>query len=71
MSYLSKRAPWLAPLPLLAACGGGTSPTAPATSTVQTFPVSVVVFYDENRNGILDPSEGVRLPNVAVAAAGQ
>lgn len=75
MPYLVQRASLLAPLLLLAGCGGGaggsspTSPTGPVA--VPTFPVSVVVFYDENRNGALDPSEGVRLPNVAVAAAGQ
>lgn len=68
----AQRARLLAPLLLLAGCGGGgggASPVGPVV--VQTFPVSVVVFYDENRNGVLDPSEGVRLPNVAVAAAGQ
>jgi len=66
----------LAPLLLLASCGGGGgsgSPTAPgpSASTASTFPVSVVVFYDENRNGVLDVNEGVRLPNVSVASAGQ
>lgn len=70
----AQRARLLAPLLLLAGCGGGApgSPTSPGGPVAaQTFPVSVVVFYDENRNGVLDPSEGVRLPNVAVAAAGQ
>jgi lysophospholipase L1-like esterase len=75
MSCLFQRAAILAPLLLLAACGGGGgtggSPTAPATPAVQTFPISIVVFYDENRNGALGPSEGVRLPNVAIASAGQ
>lgn len=73
MPCLTRRSPFAAPLLLLAACGGGGggSPAAPTTPSVQTFPVSVVVFYDENRNGVLDSNEGVRLPNVAVAAAGQ
>lgn len=76
MPYWSQRVPLLAPLLLSTACGGGgggspSGPTGPAGPAVQTFPVSVVVFYDENRNGTLDPTEAVRLPNVAVAAAGQ
>jgi lysophospholipase L1-like esterase len=33
-----------------------------------TFPVSALVFYDENANGVLDPGEDVRLPGVAVVA---
>jgi hypothetical protein len=28
--------------------------------------VTAIVFYDENGNGTLDPSEGVRLPQVEV-----
>lgn len=68
----AQRARLLAPLLLLAGCGGGAGGASPiGPVAVPTFPVSVVVFYDENRNGVLDPSEGVRLPNVAVAAAGQ
>jgi lysophospholipase L1-like esterase len=58
----------------LAACGGGgaASPIAASTAApAQSHPVGVVVFYDENQNGVLDPSESVRLPNVIVAAAGQ
>lgn len=47
----------------------GLAPAAMAQSG--TFQVSVVVFYDQNRNGVLDPGENVRLPNVMVAAAGQ
>jgi lysophospholipase L1-like esterase len=75
MPCLTKRAAVVAPLLLFAGCGGGGgtggSPTAPATPAVQTFPISIVVFYDENRNGVLDPSEGVRLQNVSIASAGQ
>ena len=74
MASPAQRVVLLAPLLLLASCGGGGgSPTAPgpSASAASTFPVSVVVFYDENRNGVLDASEGVRLPNVAVASAGQ
>jgi lysophospholipase L1-like esterase len=29
-----------------------------------------MVFYDENKNGVLDPSEGGRLPNVGVSGGG-
>jgi lysophospholipase L1-like esterase len=68
-----QRVPLLVSVLCVAGCGGGNgstgAPTAPTQA--QTFPVSIVVFYDENRNGALDPSEAVRLPNVAVAAAGQ
>ncbi len=48
-------------------CIGGGRATAQA---VPTFPVSVLVFYDENGNGVLDSGEDVRLPNVAITAAG-
>jgi lysophospholipase L1-like esterase len=41
-----------------------------AQAQAQTFPVSALVFYDENANGVLDPGEDVRLPNVEVAALG-
>jgi lysophospholipase L1-like esterase len=57
---------------LLAACGGsnptgpGGSPTPPAGSAV-----SGVVYYDENGNGALDPSESVRLPGVTVTVGGR
>jgi lysophospholipase L1-like esterase len=74
MALPVQRASVLAPLLLLASCGGGSpiEATGPSQSpAATTFPVSIVVFYDENHNGVLDPSEAVRLPNVAVAAAGQ
>ncbi len=71
MPFQSQRVPLLLSL-FVAGCGGNGSGSTPSAPTpAQTFPVSIVVFYDENRNGALDPSEAVRLPNVAVAAAGQ
>jgi lysophospholipase L1-like esterase len=51
----------------LAACGGGSG----TASTASTYSVPVIVFYDENGNGVLDPTEGARLPGVTVTAAGQ
>lgn len=58
------------PAALLLGAGlcAGTGPVA--AQPAPTFPVSVLVFYDENGNGVLDPGEDVRLPNVAVTAAG-
>lgn len=57
-------------------CGGGGSPTAPQPTPTPTPPetgetVVVVVFYDENDNGSLDPRELVRLPDVEVTAGGR
>ena len=52
----------------LAGCGGG-SPTSPGPP-VQTYPVTAVVFYDENGNGVLDATEAVRLPEVDVDVSG-
>ena len=53
----------------LSGCGGGSpaSPDRPA----QTYPVTAVVFYDENDNGTLDAGEEVRLPEVDVEVAGR
>jgi len=52
-------------------CGGG-GPTGPsATPTpVPGSPVNGFVFYDENGNGTLDPSEVVRLPSSGVMVGG-
>ncbi len=52
----------------LTACGRG-SPSGPngVPTPVPTSPVSGFVFYDENGNGVLDPTETVRLPAVTVA----
>ena len=57
----------------VASCGGG-SPTGPGPvptptpppGSGQTYPVTLVVFYDENSNGLLDGSEGGRVPDVEV-----
>ena len=70
---LARRLRFIVPALVAAAvaCGGGvTSPVS--AQTAATSPVSVVVFYDENGNGVLDPGEAVRLPGVTVrTAAGQ
>ncbi len=57
----------------LPACGGSTSPVGPGPGPTAApgHPVSGVVFYDVNANGILDPSETVRLPGVTVAVGGR
>jgi lysophospholipase L1-like esterase len=58
---------------LAAACGGGSgSPTEPQPPPSPAgTPVSGLVFYDENANGVLDPGEAVRLPGVAVIVGGR
>jgi lysophospholipase L1-like esterase len=55
---------WLLSLLLLVA------PTAQLGAQAPTFTVSVLVFYDENANGVLDAGEDVRLPNVEVVGVG-
>jgi lysophospholipase L1-like esterase len=65
----SRSAALLASCLVASACGGGTtdpSPVDPATADL-----TVVAFYDENGNGLLDLSEGVRLPGISVVAAGR
>src|SRR5712691_3191577 len=56
----------------LAACGGGRSPTDPGPSptTGGSQSIAVVVFYDENGNGLLDAAEAVRVPDVEVTIDG-
>jgi lysophospholipase L1-like esterase len=53
-----------------ASCGGG--PTGPDgnPTPVPGSPVNGFVFYDENGNGTLDPSEVVRLPSAGVSVGG-
>jgi lysophospholipase L1-like esterase len=59
-------------LPVLAACGGSSSPSGPDTPTpTPGFGVSGIVFYDENANGVLDGAEHVRLPGSTVRIAGR
>jgi lysophospholipase L1-like esterase len=49
---------------VLAGCGGGgSSPTDPPEPT---YPVTALVYYDENGNDLLDASEVVRLPQVEI-----
>jgi len=51
-------------------CGGGGSPTSPGTPS-PSYPVTAVVFYDENGNGVMDADESIRLPEVDVEVAGK
>ena len=60
--------PILAVALALPGCGGG-SPSAPSTPA-PTYPVTAVVFYDENGNGVLDATEAVRLPEIDVDVSG-
>jgi lysophospholipase L1-like esterase len=56
---------------LASACGGGSGgPSTPSTPPPDpTYPVSVVVFYDQDGNGLLDPAtEPVRMPGAEVVA---
>jgi lysophospholipase L1-like esterase len=50
-------------------CGGGGSPTSSGTPA-PSYPVTAVVFYDENGNGVMDAEESIRLPEVDVEVAG-
>ena len=64
---------WLAVLLLLPVAGcGGDSPTTPSTVVPSVGgDLNVTVFYDENGNGVVDASEGTRLPDVMVEAGGK
>jgi lysophospholipase L1-like esterase len=55
---------------LVSACGGGGGgPSTPSTPPPDpTYPVPVVVYYDQNGNGLLDGNEPVRLPGAEVVA---
>jgi lysophospholipase L1-like esterase len=59
---------------LLPSCGGGGGgvPTAPSTPLPEPgSPVPVVVFHDDNGNGVLDASEGSRIPGVRLTIGGR
>ncbi len=56
-------------------CGGGPSgpdgtPSPAPTPSLPTFPVSGVVYYDENGSGTLDAGEDARVPGVVVGIGG-
>jgi len=65
---------------LMAACGGGgggtgggggpTQPTMPTPPPPGT-PVSFLVFYDENGNGVRNPGERTRIPEALVEVGGR
>jgi lysophospholipase L1-like esterase len=51
----------------LLSCGGGGSPDSPSSPPPPPgSPADVVVFYDENANGLLDRGENIRVPDVDV-----
>jgi lysophospholipase L1-like esterase len=51
----------------LSACGGS-SMTGP--SRIPTHTVNVVLYYDQNNNGVLDVADGARIPNATVTIGG-
>lgn len=54
------------------ACGGGSGPSGPSTPPPPPgTSVTLVVFYDENANGIADGGEVMRVPDVAVTIGGR
>ena len=66
--------PLVAVAVLAPACGGGGSPTSPGPGPSpgpSGSPVSGVVFFDENANGVLDAGEDVRLPGATVNVGGR
>jgi lysophospholipase L1-like esterase len=65
-----RAAPLLALSGLLASCGSGSHGPDPVPTPTPGTPVTGVVFYDENANGVLDPNEVVRLPGVMVQIGG-
>jgi len=61
--------PRLAFLPLLFfACGSGSKGVTAPTPTRRE--VTVVAFLDENRNGVLDESESIRIPGAEISFGG-
>jgi lysophospholipase L1-like esterase len=53
----------------LVSCGGGSSPTTPTNRP--THSVVVVVFYDENGDGLFQSTESSRVPGVMVEVGGR
>ena len=68
---MGARIPAITAALILAACGGGGSPTAPAAPPVPTHSVGVALYYDQNGNGTLDADEGIRIPDATVEIAGK
>jgi lysophospholipase L1-like esterase len=56
---------------IAAGCGGKGGGTSGPTAVQPTFTVTGALFYDENGNGMLDPGENTRVPDVTVEAGGQ
>jgi lysophospholipase L1-like esterase len=55
-----------------AGCGGSHSPGGPTTMpTPPGTSVTLVLFYDENANGVADGGEVVRVPDVEVSVGGR
>lgn len=54
----------------LAACGGGGGGTGP-DPVVPTHTVTVTLFYDENNDGVAQPTEVGRVPGVEVTVGGR
>jgi len=55
-----------------AGCGGSRSPDGPTTMpTCRATSVTLVLFYDENANGVADGGEVARVPDVEVTVGGR
>jgi lysophospholipase L1-like esterase len=50
---------------LLVACGGGSNPVSAPTPPIRN--TTFLAFLDENRNGLLDGSEAIRIPGVEIS----
>src|SRR5688572_33413356 len=68
---MSRRAVLLSTALVTVACGGGGITQPPPVTTPPGASVSVVVYYDENGNGIMDAREQARLPQVEVTVGGR
>jgi lysophospholipase L1-like esterase len=52
-------------------CGGSPSGSSPPPPEPPGFGVNVVVFYDQNGDGVLGPNELARIPDVEVTVGGR